>query len=175
MLEELSKKNDKWLAMAYKICKDRSVAKDMVQEMYLNIFKSGKNIDEINNSYVYVVIKNCFNHYINTESRTHNISEDFIVVDETNNIEEEIIQKEMQNMAIDHFNALTPYQRGELEMRYYKDMKYKDIAEAKGIPLTNVCQVIRRASIKLKSQNNNLRDNKALVNSFHRVETKEIS
>ena len=49
MLEELSKNNKKWLDNAYYICKDRDLANDLVQDMYL--YFSDKNI-KVNDFYV---------------------------------------------------------------------------------------------------------------------------
>tara|TARA_R110000751_G_scaffold93304_1_gene182296 strand:- start:3509 stop:4009 length:501 start_codon:yes stop_codon:yes gene_type:complete len=60
MLEELSKKNKKWLKMAYNLCQDYDYAKEMVQEMYLKIYdhhikNPGTPIRDV---YVWVVMYN---------------------------------------------------------------------------------------------------------------------
>lgn len=58
MLDLLAKNNNLWLKMAFDICKDRDTAKDMVQDMYIKLYKVDK---EINNSYVYFTLKSLFN------------------------------------------------------------------------------------------------------------------
>lgn len=47
ILEELSKRNDEWIKIALSICKDKTLANDLVQEMYLRIEKYIKDIDRI--------------------------------------------------------------------------------------------------------------------------------
>lgn len=57
MIEQLAKDNAKWLRMAYDICKDRDLSKDLVQDMYIKLYDCQK---EINEWYVYVTIKSIF-------------------------------------------------------------------------------------------------------------------
>ena len=57
MLEILCKNNDLWLKMAFDICKDRDLANDLVQDMYLKLHKINK---QVNNSYVYFTIKSIY-------------------------------------------------------------------------------------------------------------------
>ncbi len=57
MLEKLAIKDKQWRQIAYKICKDRMLADDLVSEMYL---KLANNTKEINDFYVIVTIKNLF-------------------------------------------------------------------------------------------------------------------
>ena len=60
MLEILTKKNSEWMSMAMSICRDKNIAKDLVQDMYLrlnryidNPEKIMKN-DEVNSFFVYI-------------------------------------------------------------------------------------------------------------------------
>lgn len=57
MLEQLCKKDNYWRNIAFKICKDRMQADDLVSEMYLKLADCKK---EINDFYVIVTIKNIF-------------------------------------------------------------------------------------------------------------------
>ena len=59
-LERLSKKDDDWYRMALKICQDKDYAKDVVQDMYLQIYKYNlKNPQvEIKDVYIWVTIYN---------------------------------------------------------------------------------------------------------------------
>ena len=60
MLEELSKKQDKWIKMALSLCQDLDKAKDIVQEMYIKMYDiSQKNPEtKIRDVYVWVVMYN---------------------------------------------------------------------------------------------------------------------
>lgn len=57
MLEKLAIKDKQWRQIAFKICKDKMLADDLVSEMYL---KLANNKKEINDFYVIVTIKNLF-------------------------------------------------------------------------------------------------------------------
>lgn len=57
MLEKLAIKDKQWRQIAFKICKDKMWADDLVNEMYL---KLANNTKEINDFYVIVTIKNLF-------------------------------------------------------------------------------------------------------------------
>jgi RNA polymerase sigma factor (sigma-70 family) len=60
MLEELSKKDKQWRQIAFNICKDKSLADDLVQEMYLKLYNYEK---QINDFFVIIVIRNLFLDY----------------------------------------------------------------------------------------------------------------
>lgn len=57
MLEVLATKDSFWRKIAFSICKDRMLADDLVNEMYLKLADCTK---EINDFYVIVTIKNLF-------------------------------------------------------------------------------------------------------------------
>lgn len=57
MLEELAKKDKYWRQTALYICKDKSLADDLVQEMYIKLANVEK---QINDFYVILTIKNLF-------------------------------------------------------------------------------------------------------------------
>ncbi len=57
MLDQLCKKDTYWRKVAFKICKDKMLADDIVSEMYLKLANCTK---EINDFYVIVTIKNIF-------------------------------------------------------------------------------------------------------------------
>lgn len=59
LLLELSKKDAKWRQIAYNICKDKNLADDLVQEMYLRLNRY--NITKpINDYYIAVTLRNLF-------------------------------------------------------------------------------------------------------------------
>lgn len=74
MLNELAKHHQEWLNIAYHICKDRYLADDLVQEMYLKIHK--RNLQkEVNNWYIYVTIKHLFFDHLKQENQYTEINE----------------------------------------------------------------------------------------------------
>ena len=60
MLEELAKKDAQWRKMAFQICKDKDLADELVQEMYLKLYQ---NTNLIKDGYIYTVLRNLFYDY----------------------------------------------------------------------------------------------------------------
>lgn len=67
ILELLAKRNDEWIRMAMSFGADRDSAKDLVQDMYLRMYKYVENPerimyneDEVNTYFVFVVLRNLF-------------------------------------------------------------------------------------------------------------------
>ena len=58
ILDSLSKKDSYWRDVAYKITKDKSKADELVQEMYLRMYKY--DVKEWNYSYIILVLWNLF-------------------------------------------------------------------------------------------------------------------
>jgi len=56
ILEELSKKDKEWRKAAYLICKDKMLADDLTQEMYLRLM----NRTKWNDYFVYITLRNIF-------------------------------------------------------------------------------------------------------------------
>ncbi len=59
MLEELCKKDDYWRKVAYRICKDRMIADDLVQEMYIKVYSLDK-AKVLNEWYITIIIRNIY-------------------------------------------------------------------------------------------------------------------
>lgn len=78
---------------------------------------------------------------INDENQ-HNLN---YIIDDTMNMEDEIIQQ--QNLAIfkNYLMLLKPNYREVIEMRFFQEMTYNEIAEALQEPLNNVKVKIMRA------------------------------
>ena len=60
ILEELSKKDKQWRKAAYVICKDKMIADDLVQEMYLKLM----NRTNWNDYFVFITLRNLFLDYL---------------------------------------------------------------------------------------------------------------
>lgn len=72
MLEVLAKKDSLWRKIAFTICKDKYLADDLVQDMYL---KLADNKKQINDFYVIITIRNLFIDYCRESKRFTELSE----------------------------------------------------------------------------------------------------
>ena len=60
ILAELAKKDAQWRKMAFQICKDKDLADELAQEMYLKLYQ---NTNLIKDGYIYTVLRNLFYDY----------------------------------------------------------------------------------------------------------------
>jgi DNA-directed RNA polymerase specialized sigma24 family protein len=60
ILAELAKKDAQWRKMAFQICKDKDLADELVQEMYLKLYN---NTNLIKDGSIYTVLRNLFYDY----------------------------------------------------------------------------------------------------------------
>lgn len=70
MLQELSKNDAQWRKMAFYICKDKDLADDITNDMYIKVHESKKKFNEINEWYIYVIMKNIYLHYLRILEKT---------------------------------------------------------------------------------------------------------
>ena len=136
ILDELAKKDAQWRKMAYQICKDKDLADELVQEMYL---KLAYNTNLIKDGYIYTVLRNLFYDY--TKSNKD------ILIDFSNI---EIIDTEYVE-PVDYFQlmkGLTWYERTMFELSTL--VGQRELSRQTGIHL----QTIHRISKKVKNQIN---------------------
>lgn len=58
MIEALAKKDKHWRIVAYKICGDKSLADDIVNDMYLRVYD--QQPAKISDGYIYTIMRNLF-------------------------------------------------------------------------------------------------------------------
>ncbi len=144
MLEQLAKKDTQWRKIAYNICKDKSLADDLVQDMYLKLCESKK---EINDFYVIIVLRNLFLDHI---KQNKTISLDGFDLPDKN------VKLELNDNEIDFIKSLKWYEKELLEIS--QDLSYRDIQKQYNINYRFVGRVITKTQKKWQDQKNNIKD-----------------
>ena len=130
MLEELSKKDEYWRQIAFKICKDKYLADDLVNEMYLKLYNNEKaSIDW----YVIIVIRNLF---IDFTKQRIEISVDEITPKEINNT------FEIDDNELELIKALKWWERELLELSF--DHSLRELGEKLNINYAFIHRTIKR-------------------------------
>jgi DNA-directed RNA polymerase specialized sigma24 family protein len=117
LLKILAKKDSKWREIAFKICKDKMLADDIVQEMYL---KLSNNKKQINDFYVIIVMRNIFFDYLKQEKKKISVETLKYLEDKNNTFE---IDDEQQEII----DSVYWVARGYLEMSF--DMSLRKMAK----------------------------------------------
>jgi len=117
MLEKLALKDTQWRNIAYSICKDRMLADDLTQEMYLRLMHIDK---EINDFYVILTIKNLYIDYLKQQSKTIPLDKlDFSFETKINDFSLTDREREILN----DFNNLKFYEREIIELASEKSLR----------------------------------------------------
>ena len=116
MLEQLAKKDNYWRTVALNISKDRSLADDIVQEMYIKLSDVTK---EINDYYVIITILNLFRAHKNEVKRDRYKNMPF---DDFRITQEEIFEIDDEEQLF--LDSLKWYEKELIEMSYSNSLRY---------------------------------------------------
>ena len=134
ILNELSKHDAKWRQIALNICKDKTLADDLVNDAYLKLM----NRTECKEAYFRKTLKNLFINYIKRQNRHNNHSQELTYEDDTHQLTDyecrvlkrfyklpELTQELIKKKADQSFREL------EEDFGIYPMKLYRDIKEAK--------------------------------------------
>jgi DNA-directed RNA polymerase specialized sigma24 family protein len=141
ILAELAKKDAQWRKMAFQICKDKDLADELVQEMYLKLYQ---NTNLIKEGYIYTVLRNLFYDYTKSQK---DIIIDFsnIEIEDTEYIE-----------PVDYFQlmkGLTWYERTMFELSTL--VGQRELSRQTGIHLQTIHRVNKMVKSKINGKKKN--------------------
>jgi DNA-directed RNA polymerase specialized sigma24 family protein len=141
ILAELAKKDAQWRKMAFQICKDKDLADELVQEMYLKLYN---NTNLIKEGYIYTVLRNLFYDYTKSQK---DIIIDFsnIEIEDTEYIE-----------PVDYFQlmkGLTWYERTMFELSTL--VGQRELSRQTGIHLQTIHRVNKMVKSKINGKKKN--------------------
>ena len=106
MIAELAKRDKHWRKVALSLCKDKSMADDIVQEMYLRMHEVKRKYEEINDFYIIVTMRNIF--YQRCRKANKKEGFDLCKLVDSNNFFE---PSDREAELIDRFNELPWHER----------------------------------------------------------------
>lgn len=159
ILEELSKRNDEWIKIALSICKDKTLANDLVQEMYLRIEKYVKDPerittnDKISSLYIYVTIRNLYFKHQNNKKRKilyqykdyDSFDDDDVFNNDTDSIENDLellemekAHKKIMEKILQEISTWHWYDEKLFKLYFFTDKSLRTIASETRISLTSI-------------------------------------
>lgn len=154
-LEQIFRENySRYYYYALSVVDESEVAKDIIGEVFLAVWKNRADIDEKKlNSYIFTSIRN---KSLNEISKSH----DFVPV-ETNEARlsadsgEEWLQKEERIIEMEKVIAtMNPRTRYILEQFYYQHRSYKEVAEELGITTEGIKKQLVKAMMLFREHFN---------------------
>lgn len=129
---------------------------DLIQEIFIKAFINLRHYDKQYSfgQWIYTIARNTFIDYI--RKRRDDLSIDNTrgqyvsqPAASTPNPEENIISKQQQRQIEEYLAQMSPKYRKLVELRFFKDLSYEEIAEKLGLPLGTVKTQIHRARAQL--------------------------
>ena len=137
-LEELSKKDKKWREVAYKICKCKSIADDLVQEMYLRIYRN-ENILNVTDWYICKTIESIFLNSKKSKKKQIPVDDFFSLKDNQKTFDPD--DKEIK--ILDKVKNLSEIQKDFISMTY--DYSLRNISKETGVSYGHVFREVKKA------------------------------
>ena len=137
MLKHLAKKDKYWREMALKICKDKMLADDLVNDMYLKLYEVKKQISDF---YVIITIRNLYYDYLRDKKKTVSINNFYDITQDDRSFELDDYQLEL----LDRLNWV---EKGYLEMSF--DLSLRQIQKELNTNYGYIYRTIKKAKEKI--------------------------
>lgn len=131
---------------------------DLIQEIFVKAFLHLSNYDKhyTFGQWIYTIARNTFIDYVRKrrdDLSIDNTRGEYIPppVAPTLNPEEDIISRQQRTQIEEYMKQMSPKYRQLIELRFFKDLSYEEIAERLNLPLGTVKTQIHRARAKLCS------------------------
>ncbi len=145
-------------AYLYRICynytRNKEEALDMMQEVYIKIFRGIENFDETRPLLPWlkkITINTLINQSRKNRQDETSLCPDLYLADETN-VEEQVIGNDTRNMMNKLIAELPEIYRLVLTLRYHEEMSYNEMASALQQPLGTVKSNVYRARNLLRQK-----------------------
>lgn len=149
---------DRQLYFATAFLKDKSLAEDTVQEVYIKMFKNIKNLD---NPRVFVAYLNriCYNTCVDYKkkyfSHKYELNEDALseIQEETPDSLPQVFveNKDAHDELYGAIYQLPEQQKSAFLLRYYYNMKIREVAQVMSVSESTVKRAIKSATASLKT------------------------
>lgn len=148
--------------LCYGYARNRENALDIMQEVYVKVFRSIDQFDESREFYPWlkkIAVNTCLNYSRNNARHQHLSLEPgdpdnpglLSSLSSGQDIEAELLANDMENTLLRAIKNLPDIYRLSLTLRYVEDMSYDSIAATLGIPKGTVKSHISRARQSLKA------------------------
>lgn len=127
-------------------------AKDIVQDAFIGVYEHLEKFDEKRSfsAYLYRVVKNGAISFLRKQKRLTSLHR-LEIVDETEEQEEALIKKLRSRSVRQAIDALDGKYKKVINLYYFDDLSYEEIARKLVMPINTVRTYIRRAKIRLRS------------------------
>ena len=148
MLDKLAQRHNEWLKLAFKICRNTENAKDLVQDMYIKVYNSGKEYEEINECYIYFIMRNQFLNEIEAEKKFVDV--EISILNDLNdeyNIENDIKESITIDILKQEYKNLTWYEKQIIDLT--NEYGQRGLSRQTGIHIQTIHNTTKKIKLKL--------------------------
>lgn len=149
---------DRLFHTAFKMTDNRELAKDALQEVFIEIWHYRNSIGEVNHSHSYLakVLKSIILKKVKTKLVINVLSDNEQGIDFDDNIEQTIIQtdlaREQKSRLHKALSQLTARQKQVVQLRFFEGLTYEQIAVKLSMNYQSVNNLAFRAMLNLRKQ-----------------------
>lgn len=145
------------LGLAFKVCGNRTIAEDIVQEAFLALWQRPDSFDAKRGSagsFLMGIVHHKAVDAVRREASVHRREENF-AVDPQESSEDEVVEAAWLSMrktkVLSALRQLSLVQREALELAYLKGLTYSEVAERLNIPLGTAKTRMRDGMIRMRA------------------------
>lgn len=154
---------DRLLLYGYKLCTDRGIVHDCIQEVFIDLFlkrkKLGVKIDNLK-AYLFVALRNSLNKKITKRRKFETIdinnNQDGIIFDVEYSFQDQLIEleisNEIKNKLTAEVNNLPSRQKEIIYLKFEEEMYYTEISNILGISVESARKLLYRALLSLRKK-----------------------
>lgn len=149
---------DKYYELIFSYCVrrcygNRQVAADLTQDIFLKLIENISSYHFSGNffNFLFTIAVNTCHNYYNKKKLTQIEFDENILSKEDNFVEQNILNKEQNKQIQQMLNSLPPIQRDAIVLKYFYDLKVKDIANITGVGIATAQSSVNQGLKKLRA------------------------
>jgi RNA polymerase sigma-70 factor (ECF subfamily) len=133
----------------YRLTRDFSVSEEIVQDAFLNLYKTIDRVDTRKKfpPYIFQIAKNIAFSYLRKHKKEISLNEE--VAGTSESVYEKLIRSDVVNLVRAKLNELSLRDRQIIMLYYFEDLSYNQMQKKLKLPLNTVRTRLRRAKIEL--------------------------
>lgn len=138
------------------ICSNKDLLKDLIQDLFLEIWNRRENLSETNNIkfYLFKALKFKVQHALKSENKKSQIDSGTIETEWEISVEESIIEdqviQEKRDRLFKSYHRLPARQKQVLNLLYFENLNYEQVSELMDINVSSVYTLTWKAISSLK-------------------------
>lgn len=149
----------KLLYVCQHVTRDRSTAEDVLQEVYVKVWRSAASYDAVRAqpmTWLGTIARNSAIDWYRAQTKRGPVmlADSLLFTDEPELVDQRMIREHSEQVALAMIGDLSTNEEAEISTIYIQGLTYTEAAERSGVPLATLKSRVRRTLIKLRQKLN---------------------